>query len=154
VEAKNAASVVVAIAVIRRGGQVLISRRRDGDAFGGCWEFPGGQVRSGETARRAVVREVREELGIGVRVLSPMEPIEHDYPGWRVRLVPFTCELVEGAPRAIGCSELRWVRPARLSRHRFPPANAPLIAALTSTRAPPTSRPARPPPARRGRRSS
>lgn len=47
---------------------VLAFRRRPDKAAGGMWEFPGGKVEKNETPEAALVREVREELGVGVTV--------------------------------------------------------------------------------------
>ncbi len=57
---------VVALALHDAGGRVLLQQRLPGKRHGGCWEFPGGKVEPGETPRDALVREVAEELAIGI----------------------------------------------------------------------------------------
>ncbi|MCC6741249.1 MAG: 8-oxo-dGTP diphosphatase MutT [Planctomycetia bacterium] len=119
-----------AIAVVRRGGKILIARRPSGKHLAGCWEFPGGAVEPGETAEQAVVRELREELALDVRVTGREETIDWDYGSKRVILDVFICEAPAGEPRPIQCDECRWVAPEELASFQFPPANAALLRRL------------------------
>lgn len=123
----------VAVAVIRGGdGRVLISRRPDHLHQGGLWEFPGGKVEPGEAVTDALVREIREELGITVAPRRPLIRIPFDYPGRRVELDVWLTEPAPGeTPRAIEVAEWRWVPAAGLSAYPFPAANAPIVRALT-----------------------
>jgi len=110
--------------------RVLITRRPDDRPLGGLWELPGGKLEPGEAAEAAVVRELREEVGIEARVIGTLPTVEHAYEHARVRLLPFWCEVVEGEPRAIDVAEVAWVEPAELSRRPFPEANRPLIESI------------------------
>lgn len=120
-----------AIGVVRRDGKVLIAKRPAGKHLAGYWEFPGGRVEAGETAEQAVVREMREETGIEIRVAGRLDPIDWDYGHKKVHLDVFLCDWVQGEPRAIACDEVKWVEVGQLSRFEFPPANAALIRQLT-----------------------
>jgi len=80
--------VEVAAAVMLRaaGSEFLLARRPEGKVYAGYWEFPGGKVEPGETVREALVRELREELGISVTVCSPWLTRVFTYPHATVRL--------------------------------------------------------------------
>src|SRR5688572_25164534 len=91
----------VDIAVVTRGGKVLVCRRPADTTFPGCWEFPGGKREPGETAHECLARELREELAIEVRAIEPIDPIEHDYSNARIRLNPFLCLLIRGEPQPL-----------------------------------------------------
>ena len=54
---------MVAVALIRGDGKILLQQRRLGGAHGGLWEFPGGKIEEDESAESALVREIAEELG-------------------------------------------------------------------------------------------
>ena len=127
-------AVDVALGVLtaeRAGGwRVLITRRREAAVLGGYWEFPGGKVEVGETARKCVERELMEELGLVVRVGLALPEIEHEYPHGRVRLQPFYCTYEAGRLRSLGVAAFRWVAPIRLRRYRFLPANVGLVERL------------------------
>jgi A/G-specific adenine glycosylase len=120
----------VAAGVVWRRGRVLIDRRKGDGLLGGLWEFPGGKRRAEESLEQAVVREVREELGIEIRCLSPLVTVRHAYTHFRITLHAFECRHVSGRCRPIGCDAFRWVRLAELGDYPFPRANHRVIAAL------------------------
>lgn len=120
----------VAIAVLQRGGLILISQRGPHGTFPGLWEFPGGKCDPGESPAAAVARELFEELGVRAEPHTALPIIEHDYPEFSVCLHPFICGLVEGEPRAISATGLRWIEPTRLCEYPFPPANGSLIESI------------------------
>ena len=57
---------VAAVALVDADGRVLIAKRPEGKAMAGMWEFPGGKVEPGERPEPALIRELKEELGIDV----------------------------------------------------------------------------------------
>jgi A/G-specific adenine glycosylase len=116
--------------VIRRRGRILIDRRPADGLLGGLWELPGGKVEAGETLAAALRREVREEVGLSVRVGRPVATVKHAYTHFRITLHAFECVAAAGRARAIACEEVRWVRPGELRRFAFPRANQKILAAL------------------------
>ena len=120
----------VVAAIIRRNGKILITRRLDHVHLGGLWEFPGGKVEAEESLEGALLREIREELGMEVAVGTEIFTIEHDYPTKSVRLHFFDCSVIQGEPQPLDVSELRWVTPPQLAEFEFPPADAELIQKL------------------------
>jgi len=121
----------VAIAVIKRDGRYLICRRRAADSFGGYWEFPGGKRKPGESWTRCLHREVREEMGIRIRVLAPFGRLYHRFRSREAFFRVFRCAMDGGRPRPLAAQVFRWVPARRLARYRFPPANKSLIQRLT-----------------------
>ena len=122
--------VEVVAAIIRDHGKILITQRFDDVHLPGLWEFPGGKVEANESLQAALAREIREELGLRIRVDDEILTVEHDYPTKSVRLHFFNCSIVEGEPRTLEVADLRWVEPAELARFKFPPADAEVIAVL------------------------
>ncbi len=123
---------VVACALVDPDGRVLLARRPEGKPMAGLWEFPGGKVQPGETPEAALIRELREELGIGVEAscLAPFTFASHPL-GDRHLLMPlYLCRRWEGAVRAREGQALAWVRPQRLRDYAMPPADKPLVAML------------------------
>lgn len=121
----------VAIALVWRERQLLVSRRRAEDHLGGLWEFPGGKRGPEESAESCAEREVSEEVGVIVRARARREPIVYDYPDRVVTLTPVDCDWVSGEPRALEVTEARFIELEALSELDFPPANAPLLEALS-----------------------
>jgi mutator protein MutT len=123
--------VEVAIALVWRGGLLLVSRRTADVHLGGSWEFPGGKLEPGESVEACAEREVLEEVGLVVRARARREPIVYDYPDRVVTLTPVDCSWVSGEPRALEVAEVRWVELSLLQELDFPPANAPLLRELS-----------------------
>lgn len=117
----------IAIGVIWKDGKVLIAQRHPKGLLGGLWEFPGGKREPGETLRHCCAREIREEVGLTVRVGRKWKTIRHAYSHLRVTLHVFECTYEGGEPKPLGCQRVRWVRPDELSRYAFPAANKVLL---------------------------
>jgi A/G-specific adenine glycosylase len=104
----------VVAAVIRDHDQVLIDQRRAGDLMGGMWEFPGGKVEQGESLADAIVREIREELGLVIRVVRFLNVYEHAYTHFSVKVHAIECEIITGEPQALESDAIAWVPVSRL----------------------------------------
>ena len=118
--------------VIRRRGRILIDRRPPDGLLGGLWEFPGGKVEPGETLEAALRREVREEVGLTIRIDEAIDEVEHAYSHFRITLHVFACESPAGRARPLACDAVRWVWPSQLDRYAFPAANRRVIRGLMS----------------------
>ena len=123
----------VVAAIIRKDNEILITQRRDNVHLARLWEFPGGKVENDESLEVALEREIREELGIRIRVLDEFFTTDHDYPTKSVRLHFFNCTVLEGEPKPLGAADLRWVKPHDLGNYAFPPADVELTAKLRSS---------------------
>ncbi len=113
----------VVAAAIRKNGRYLLGKRPPGGMLGGLWEFPGGKVEPGETHEEALVREIREELGIEIRVLGHAASVDHAYSHLTVTLHLYLCEHIGGRPRTLYHSALKWVSRKQFGRYSFPAAN-------------------------------
>jgi mutator protein MutT len=121
----------VAAAILFRDGRYLVTQRYDHDSFGGFWEIPGGKKEPGETLEQTIVREIREELGLEVEVVSFYRTARYPYPSRTVDLHLFHCRIRSGEPRTLECQSFAWVEPSRLKEYRFPDADASLIEELS-----------------------
>lgn len=123
---------VSAVALVDPDGRVLLARRPEGKPMAGLWEFPGGKVRDGETCERALIRELKEELGIDTQesCLAPFTFASHRYIDFHLLMPLFVCRVWKGTPRPQEGQELAWCEPARLADYPMPPADRPLVAML------------------------
>lgn len=121
---------LVAAALIRRGGRILITKRPAGSHLSGSWEFPGGKREDGETLEECLEREIREELGVTVRAERLLRRVDHEYEAFSISLHLFLCSEPEGEPTPLGCESLAWVRPEDLDRYPMPPADEELVRRL------------------------
>jgi 8-oxo-dGTP diphosphatase len=121
--------ILVAAAVIRRDGKILIARRPVDKHQGGLWEFPGGKVEAGEPVTQALVRELEEELGITPQQFRPLIRITHDYPDKAVCLDVWDVTEFHGTAAGREGQALRWVSGDELLHYDFPAANRPIVTA-------------------------
>ncbi|QAY94968.1 8-oxo-dGTP diphosphatase MutT [Methylovirgula ligni] len=123
---------VVAAALVDADGRVLIAQRPEGKQLAGLWEFPGGKLNEGERPEIALIRELKEELGIDVAetCLAPLTFASHAYPEFHLLMPLYICRRWHGQVASRENQALKWVRPHNLRDYPMPPADAPLIPAL------------------------
>ncbi|ODU54595.1 MAG: GNAT family N-acetyltransferase [Acetobacteraceae bacterium SCN 69-10] len=123
---------VAACALVDTDGRVLLARRPEGKKMAGLWEFPGGKLNPGETPEAALIRELKEELGIDVAsaCLAPFAFASHAYDRFHLLMPLFLCRRWRGTPTAREGQLLAWVRPDRLTEYRMPEADLPLVPLL------------------------
>jgi 8-oxo-dGTP diphosphatase len=127
---------VVAVALIGSGSQILMQRRRRDRAHGGLWEFPGGKIEPGETPESALIREIEEELGIHLDpcALEPLtfaaDSASPSLPGRSHVILLYTCRDWQGEPRCLDAESIAWIAPAELMTLPMPPLDVPLARAL------------------------
>jgi 8-oxo-dGTP diphosphatase len=123
-------TIVVAAAVVVERGRVLLTQRKRGSHLEGLWEFPGGKVEDGEDPRDALVRELREELGVDADVGDIVEVTFHRYETKSVLLLFYAASLRAGSPepRAIDVAAFEWSDASGLDPSRFPPADVGVLA--------------------------
>jgi 8-oxo-dGTP diphosphatase len=123
---------VAAVALIDADGRVLIAQRPAGKQMAGLWEFPGGKIGASETPERALVRELKEELGIDTResCLAPIAFASHAYDDFHLLMPLFVCRKWRGLPQPLEGQALKWARINELKDYPMPPADIPLIAQL------------------------
>ena len=127
-------TIEVGCAVIEKQGKLLIAQRKPGARLGGYWEFPGGKKEAHETMEQCLVREIKEELGIGILPREYLCQIHYRYPDRNVDLSFYLCDWVVGHPIKHDCHDFRWVDPCELPTYRFPPADTDLIRELIRKR--------------------
>ena len=101
----------VTAGIIRKNGRVLIAQRPADKLLGGMWEFPGGKMEKGETKEMCLRRELKEELGIEVKVGKPVMTLRHAYSHFKITLYVFETKLIKGKPRAIEVADFKWLPP-------------------------------------------
>lgn len=113
------------------GPEILLAQRPPGEALAGFWEFPGGKLEAGETPLHAVVREVREELGVDVEAIELMAEETHLYPhGLQVVLSFVRCTAPTGQLQSLDGQAFRWVKLTDVNPDELLEADRPFIRRL------------------------
>lgn len=124
--------VVVAAALTNQDDEILLQLRPEGRSMAGLWEFPGGKVEADESPESALVRELKEELGVDVLLadLVPFAFASEPLGDRHLLLMLFTCARWKGEPTGLESPEVRWTKPADMDQLPMPPADKPLVRAL------------------------
>jgi 8-oxo-dGTP diphosphatase len=123
---------VVAVALIDADDRILVAQRPPGKQLAGLWEFPGGKVDANERPEAALIRELREELGIEVKeaCLAPLTFASHAYEDFHLLMPLYVCRRWQGLAVPREGQALKWLRAGQLRDVPMPPADEPLIPAL------------------------
>lgn len=121
---------VVAGALFDAAGRVLIAQRPPGRHLAGRWEFPGGKVAAGESDAEALVRELREELGVEVQRHEPVMTLVHAYPDREVELRLHSVAEFTGEARGLDGQNLKWVALGALAQEDLLEADQPFVETL------------------------
>ena len=119
-------TVQVVAAVIFQGDTIYATQRGYGP-WRDYWEFPGGKIEPGETPEQALIREIREELDVGVTVLAPLAQVEYDYPDFHLSMQCFRCRIDEGEPTLKEHEAARWLSRKDLYSLRWLPADLEIL---------------------------
>lgn len=124
---------LVVAALVRDGqGRVLVSQRRADQSLPLHWEFPGGKIEPGEAPEAALVRELKEELGIEVAVGAVLEVVFFAYESFDLYMLVYEARIVGGTPEARQVAAVDWVEPRALPDMKLPPADYPLARRLAA----------------------
>jgi 8-oxo-dGTP diphosphatase len=123
-------TLIVSAAVVVRDHRVLLTQRPGGTHLENLWEFPGGKVEEGESPADALVRELREEIGVEARVDDILDVTFWRYPKRDVLLLFYRTTLVSGSIQHLGVAAHQWVALDELDRYAMPPADVPVLAKI------------------------
>lgn len=121
----------VAAGAIIRDGSIFIALRSSEKHQGGLWEFPGGKCEMYELPDAALIRELKEEVGIDVISLQSVFSVDHDYGDKKVCLHFFVVDQFSGEPHGAEGQKVQWVSIKKLINYSFPKANEGFVAFLS-----------------------
>ena len=127
-------TIQVVAAIIKRvdetGNTLFFATQRGYGEFKDKWEFPGGKIEEGETAKEALKREIPEELDMKISVGDRIKTVEYDYPTFHLSMDCFMCEIEEGAPILKEHEAARWLDKSSLSSVDWLPADIEIVQIL------------------------
>lgn len=98
--------------------------------FRGQWEFPGGKIETGETPKEALIREIKEELNVIIKVGDLIATVEYNYPEFYLLMDCFWCEILKGDIKLLEAKEAKWFKKDELDSVQWLPADIILISKL------------------------
>ncbi|NVK23893.1 MAG: 8-oxo-dGTP diphosphatase MutT [Gammaproteobacteria bacterium] len=127
-------SINVAAAIIYVDGQFLLSKRKAEQHQGNKWEFPGGKIDGEESVEQALVRELKEELGITVNQQQPFISLEFEYPEKHVSLHFQLVTQFMGQESGKEGQLVQWFNHDEIQTLEFPDANLPVLEKIKTLR--------------------
>lgn len=124
----------VTAAVIFKDGKVLVAQRGPKDKLANKWEFPGGKIEDNESPEACLQREIKEELGLDIKVGIYLCSSFFDYDHISIELMAFSCEAIEGEATNKEHQKLSWVYPIELKNLDMAPADLPIVDSLIEKR--------------------
>lgn len=121
----------VVAAVIRKDEKILATERGYGE-FKGYWEFPGGKIEANETPADALIREIKEELDVEIKVNDLIDRIEYDYPSFHLSMECYFCEIISGKLTLNEAKSAKWLKNNELYTVNWLPADKSLIKTISS----------------------
>lgn len=125
----------VVAAVIVQDGRVFCAKRPMDKILGGLWEFPGGKVEPGESLEEALIREIKEELGIEITITKHLLNVVHEYPSHSVNLHTYLCHWVANDLILHVHTDAKWVSPKELHELEWVAGDDPIIEVLQKSEA-------------------
>ena len=120
----------VAVGIISNGSRLLITKRKEDGLLGGLWEFPGGKMKTNESPKQAIKREIKEELSIRIKTKDIIAQVEHKYSHFSVSINAIHCMYDGGDVELNGPTEYKWINPTNLSEYAFPKASIKLFKSI------------------------
>ena len=120
----------VAAAVILQDHKVFVARRKDEGELALKWEFPGGKLEEGESGEQAAIREIREELSIGIAVQRHFLRVSHQYTSFFLTMDAYLCTIEEGTIILSEHVNCRWVDASELMELDWAAADIPIAQKL------------------------
>lgn len=98
----------VTCAIIVKSGKILAVQNGYNSDHPYLWEFPGGKIEATETAEECIIREIKEELGIEIKIVKQMKAVQWDYGFKKIELIPFLCTIKSGEIKLIEHDKFQW----------------------------------------------
>lgn len=121
-------------ALIEDNGRFLVCQRLENDRFGSQWEFPGGKVEKHEDKESALKRELKEELGIDIKVDQFVHTLEDEIPEMKITVYLYKCTILKGRPQCLECQDIKWLSVEEIKNLDLAPADKKIQAFLETPR--------------------
>lgn len=125
----------VTAAVIVREGKILCVQRNENklNYISKKWEFPGGKVEENEKIENTIIREIKEELNLDIKVSKFLIQVDHCYPDFRIIMDTFQCEIISGVLTLNEHLDYRWLNELELEQLDWAEADIPIVKKLNPT---------------------
>jgi len=118
---------VVAAILENDKNEILLAKRKKGKILEGFWEFPGGKVEEDETPEQGLIRELKEEMNINIKVVEYIGENIHNYERGSINLIAFKAKILSGDIKLVDHDEYIWIDAIKLKDYKLAPADIPIV---------------------------
>ncbi|WP_407432910.1 (deoxy)nucleoside triphosphate pyrophosphohydrolase [Methanobrevibacter sp.] len=122
----------VVAAIIHKDNKILATKRGYGE-FINQWEFPGGKIEENETKEDALIREIKEELNVDIKITNFALDLEYQYPTFYLKMSCYDCIIKSGTPKLLEHNDARWLSKDELDDVNWIPADIAVVDYLKET---------------------
>lgn len=122
----------VVCGIIYKNNKIFIARKKKGKPLAGYWEFPGGKIEQNESAKKALARELKEELGMLITVEKHIGENLYKYPNKSIKLIAYSCTFIEATYNLTDHDKYEWVTIEELSNYQFAQADLFFVKMITN----------------------
>lgn len=115
---------VVAAVICNEDNKILIAQRNLKKSQGGLWEFPGGKIEQGETKEQAIIREIKEEMNLDIKVEKYLAEKTFEYPEKVINLIALKCRIISGKIMLNEHEDVKWINKDEFKQFDFAPADS------------------------------
>lgn len=122
---------IVTAALIETNGKYLLCQRAKEDKLSLKWEFPGGKLEDGESPAECLIREVREELGVAIGIISHFHDTHYRYSTGEILLKFYLAVITGGELKLMVHHDAQWLTPEEILTYDLLPADVEVVEMLT-----------------------
>lgn len=120
----------VVAAVFIKDNLVFCAQRKDAGPLAKKWEFPGGKIEVGETKEEALIREIKEELEMDIKIDHFIMTVKHQYPTFFITMHAFLCKSETSYIKSNEHLDSKWMSPSELDTLDWAEADLPIVEEL------------------------
>lgn len=117
----------VVACLIKEDGKILFAQRKKGDSYGLLWEFPGGKVEEKEKLEEALIREIKEELGVDIVVEDFIHTFEDENDNKKIVVHLFSCKIISGFVKPLECNKIEFLSLEEAKRLNLAPVDKKIL---------------------------
>ncbi len=116
--------------IINKNQNFLITKRPKNKMLGGLWELPGGKREKGESLKKGLIRELKEEINVDINIDRKIGTIQHSYSHMNINLHGYECKIKNGKLKKNECDDIKWIKMNQINHYSFPKANHKLFSII------------------------
>lgn len=117
----------VTCGIILSSNKILVVQRGEKMKLPLKWEFPGGKIENGESEQACLIREIKEELNIEVKLITRLSPSKYNYSEYSINLIPYVSHFIKGNIKLSEHKQYLWLTKDKIESLDWADADIPIV---------------------------